>query len=886
MKKQNFKKILSILLVTVMLSSMVIMSIPASADSTTPLISETLAGNTVNDIAGVDVRMDYPSGHPDSYVKLNSDGTIEVKGSRGDLFWLPNIEVSSNSVITSSVTMDACPNTTASGAGVAFGINPTNGWDSEGDLAVFLGTRSPSGGSRVFLATAEYATSTKSADFKDVLNKYVFTNQNTNFGETWTPGHTVNTVISQSGNTVSVSFKDENGDYITDIESVSYTNENYPISGAVGFMIHYTGGSDYHTFTINEFKITNAKVDGQDVAEFDLSDYVKNYMEEKLETPLMMLDSGIEFDGGYVFADYEFIVNEDYVSTAQVVISKNDTEISRKSVSELVAVEGKYSYTAYFEYGDGYQETDVLTFKLENNGAALGEATTIELGAKYHTYVNKPFTVTSSDELKYAIYVEDFSEDIVLVPGVNIVNGHKWTYIKNSTFGSAEIKNGRLYFVGGDNDMLLFDDIMLDKTSYKFTYDITYLETPQDDVWDNFDSWVGGMFHLANEADGDGNRNAIIAAVNPDDIYMMQGKVNANGVFTADEDLSSETSFLTSGKYWNGRLGNGAPATIYNYFAIDGGDNGGLYVSGYNGSSHQAAVTLPGDGPLANDVRVGRVGFVSSTSRVSVVIDNIEIMTLGKKISVDGEEMQISGNGMVDIESLQGDETKLIYANVDGTPKYIGDIITANRLTQITTTQIALNTGKIAAVGQTGLKWTTQISKADYEKLTSDANIEKVEVGTVVVPTANAKNGVAVENATKNIAGTATLSGDNYVFEGVLDIDKDARDTSYSAVGYVKVTMKDGKVVYAYADYIARLHAFALSDLVEEFIDDEPVEGGDETASGDTNTDATDAMEGSTDTAGEEKKGCGSSIAGLGVVICATVAAACVPMIKKKENND
>ena len=51
MKKQNFKKILSILLVTVMLSSMVIMSIPASADSTAPLISETLAGNTVNDIA-------------------------------------------------------------------------------------------------------------------------------------------------------------------------------------------------------------------------------------------------------------------------------------------------------------------------------------------------------------------------------------------------------------------------------------------------------------------------------------------------------------------------------------------------------------------------------------------------------------------------------------------------------------------------------------------------------------------------------------------------------------------------------------------------------------------------------------------------------------------
>ena len=88
-----------------------------------------------------------------------------------------------------------------------------------------------------------------------------------------------------------------------------------------------------------------------------------------------------------------------------------------------------------------YIDEDVLALLKSYN------VTTIELGAKYHTYVNKPFTVTSSDELKYAIYVEDFSEDIVLVPGVNIINGHKWTYSKNSTFGSAEIKSGRLYFV-------------------------------------------------------------------------------------------------------------------------------------------------------------------------------------------------------------------------------------------------------------------------------------------------------------------------------------------------------------------------------------------------------------------------------------------------------
>ena len=63
--------------------------------------------------------------------------------------------------------------------------------------------------------------------------------------------------------------------------------------------------------------------------------------------------------------------------------------------------------------------------------------------------------------------------------------------------------------------------------------------------------------------------------------------------------------------------------------------------------------------------------------------------------------------------------------------------------------------------------------------LISDENISKVDVGTVVVLASNANNGITLENAIKNIAGTATENGSNYVFEGVLDIDKELRDTTY-----------------------------------------------------------------------------------------------------------
>ena len=130
-----------------------------------------------------------------------------------------------------------------------------------------------------------------------------------------------------------------------------------------------------------------------------------------------------------------------------------------------------------------------------------------------------------------------------------------------------------------------------------------------------------------------------------------------------------------------------------------------------------------------------------------------------------------------------------------------------------------------------------------------------------MLATANAKDGVNKTVATSDIAGTATLDGDNYIFEGVLPIAKDARDTSYSGVGYVKVTMKDGKEVVVYADYIARLHAYALSDLVETFVDDEPAPAPQEPA---------------------EENGCGSAVLGGGAILMiAVLGGAC--MVRKKK---
>ena len=886
MKKHSFKKILSFLLVAVMLSSIAAMAIPASAD--TGYIEITPNTNFTHN--GITYRFDVREGNTDSYARIMADGSIELKYSYGDILWFPEIKMTDTSALHADVTAIA-HDSDSNGMGntfmgIVYGATAKADGSFDSGMAGILRT---AGRARITTVARDNLTNHSGGDYGNGGGTRIY-NADENFRDhanyasvknssnDWAFNKTISFDVSRVDNTATFAMSSVDGEFFTK----SYDTSSYAYAGAIGWTSVWANNTGYKTYRFDKITLTNCTVNGEAKDSYTVL--------ERQSHPMELLKSTVEFEDGYAFIDLGFTVAADYVEASKLVIKMNDTEIKRMAISELTSDNGAYAESIYFEYADNSQTTDVLTFYLEKDGSAVNLTTsTLNIGELYNRYKNSPNLITNGDaNLTFAYYEEDFSDlTITLVPGENIINGHKWTYVKNSTDGSAEIKNGRLYFIGSKNDMILFDDVELDNTPYKLIYDVTYLETPADDIWDNWNCWFGGLFHLSDEADADGNRSAIIAAVTPDDVNMMQGSFNASGVFTENEELSTHKDFLTKNVYWSGRIGNGVPASIRNYMGVTGGDNGGLYISGYNEASHRVADNLPGDGPLTVEQRTGTVGFVCSDSRVSVIVDNIQFLTKGKTITVDGWEMKIGDDGKVDISSLTDEENemKLVYANVDGALKYAGDVITANRFTQITTQQIKLTTNKLTAVGQTGLKWTSQISKADYEKLTSDANISKVEVGTVVVPTANAKDGITVANATKNIAGTATLNGDNYVFEGVLDIAKDARDTSYSGIGYIKVTMTDGTEVFVYSDYIARQHAYALSDLVEEFIDDEPSgdNNNDETTAPDnTTTNTPDTNDGTT----EEEKGCGSSIAGVGIVLVVMMTAAGLVVSKKTKKNN
>ena len=898
MKKQNFKKIVSTVLAVMMISSIFAMAIPVSAAENFP---KQLATNENVVVNGVTYRFDRLSQNSDSKAVVNPDNTITLTMKQGDLFWIPSVTIGNDSVLNMKVTLDSSnngKNKSQIACGLAYNIDAgSNGtWGESSDSLNVLNIQTKcrarlGNGTVTKMSGGSLASTFTSKDFSSSVPEAAYGVYTSS--KVWQTGKMLEMNLQlDNGTDVVASFRNSDG---AEFVSLSYAVGSEPkvFEGPVGFGVNWSGdGSDagYLQVTINSFEITNAVVNGTKT-NFSLSSSLTYADTVGVIFPMRLTKNELDFDGEYGFVDLGFSIDETVSSDTEFVVKKNGEVVDRKALSTFTPVDGSYSYFTYFT---GIQETDVLTVCLEKDNAVLERSSyDVEYGKAYKKYMTNPDPAKAS-ELTVVSYSEDFSATIELVPGVNIVNGHKWTYIKNSTDGSAVIRDGKLYFVGSNYDMILFDDVDVDNQPYKMEYEMTYLNTPADDDWSAWNCWFGGLFHLS-DADADGNKSAFITSVTPNDVYMLDGKFDANGVFTQVDETSDHVTFVNSPSsptqgsncyYWNERAGNGIPVKVRTYMGSADYDNGGLGMSGYTAQgTHVISSNLPGAIPAA-DRKVGAVGFVCSESQVSVIIDNLSITVKGKNITVDGAQVKVSATEPVDVAQFKKSDKQFIYANVDGEAKYAGDLITATRLTQITTTQVAISTGKVAAVGQTGLKWTSQISKADYEALTSDANISKVEVGTAVVLTTNAAGGITIENAASNIAGTATLDGDNYVFEGVLDIAKEARDTSYSGVGYIKITMKDGNVIVAYADYVARQHAYALSDLVDEFVDDEPVDtdgNTDTTVTDSTNTDSNDATTDGNTT--EEESGCGSSVAGLGVVICATLAVACVPMMKKKENN-
>lgn len=901
---KNFKKLISMILAVMMISSALAMVLPVGAADSVAYPKQ-LSNNENVVVNGVTYRFDTLSQNSDSMAVVNPDNTITLTMKQGDLFWIPSVTLGNDSVLNMKVTLDSSENNKSQIAcGLAYNIDAgADGvWGEDTDSLNVLNIRTNyrariGYGTVAKMKGGNLTTEIKKVDFSANIPEAAKSLYNNS--RVWERGKMLEMNLQLNDDTTVVaSFRNDQSD---EIASLSYTVDAEPkvFEGPVGFAVNWSGdinstADGYMQITINSFEITNAVVNGVK-SDFSLSSSMTYEDTTGVIVPMRLPQTTLDFDGEYAFIDLGFTIDESVSSDTEFVVKKNGEVVDRKALSTFTPVDGLYEYFTYFV---GVQSTDVLTVCLEKDNAELARSSyDVEYGKSYQKYVTNPDPVSSA-KLNVKVYTEDFEKPIVLVPGENIINGHKWTYIKNSTDGSAVIKNGRLHFTGSDYDMILFEDLNVDNLQYKMAYDVTYLETPGDDDWSQWDCWFGGLFYLADTADADGNKSAFVTSITPNDVYMMTGSFGANGVFTQKDGSSDHITFYnkpsepTQGNncyYWNERAGLGLPVTVSTFFGASNKDNGGVGMDGHTAQgSAIVSANLPGGVPSASK-RTGSLGFVCSESKVSVIVDNLVVSVKGKTITVDGASFNVTATPQVDVVQFQKTGKQIVYAVVDGDVRYAGELVTANRLSQITTTQVSFSTGKVTAVGETGLKWTSKMSKADYEKLISDENISKVDVGTVVVLASNANNGITLEKAIKNIAGTATENGGNYVFEGVLDIDKESRDTTYSAVGYVKLTMKDGKEVVLYSEYIVRQHAFALSDLVDKFsdeIENEPETDKDD-SNGNSSVDTSDKASSESTSAdsnntAEGKKGCQGSVHGIGTLLIVIVLLTSCVMLPKK----
>ena len=903
-------RIFAVLMSLAMMLGVFAFAIPAAADE--PQASVPMANNTDVVLNGITFRFDPLGTHPNSKAEVNADGTVTLTMREGDLFWIPSVTIDAQSELDMSVLMvsnNGGKNNCQMASGVAWKVDAgdNNAWGEDTDNTNILNLQTA--------ARRRICNGTVYQMSHDQITKVGVQAGNTDNNATlaafigsrklWE----CNTVLRMK-----VYVKNDDGtDYvrgdICNVDGDVLTYDYYALSdtapktmeGSVGYCVNWDGDGSNDgdmVITIQNFTVKNALVGGVR-GDFDMVSVLEN---AELEVPAMTFagETKAAFDGNDVELEFELGVDASVPETAELVVKRGTAEIARTALSALEKGTNGYLWETELE---GVENTETLMFSLESAGTLIERSElTYALGAAYLAYLNSQGKPVAESAINAVSYSENFDGlNMTLVPGENIVNGQRWLYVKNSENGSARIADGKLYITGNSYDRILFLDQVYNHINYRFSMTVNYAEAPEkvrlegeapDTQEVGAVGYVGGIFNL-QEADGEGNRNAVIAAVTPDYLYLKQVQLKADGTIDPKEERGDCPigTLAADGKwsqYWSA-VQPGTPFYLFAYSGISDIGNGEFGIKPRNADQSNKGW---GNGyGISEGYRTGMMGIFLGEGQASAYIDDIKVEVQGTMIKVDGADFPIWGNGEIKVSSLQRSGEKFLYATVNGALKYAGDTITANRKTKITTSQITLSTRKVVADGETGLKWRTEINKADYDRLAADENIKSIELGTVVVPTANIAGGL-----TKEAAGVADIAAGSawsatsdtaYTFEGVRTVAKAERDTSYSGVGYLKVTMKDDTVIVVYADYVTRNHAYALSDLVSVFHDnDDPAPGTDPANTRTDENNTTAAPEETTETAKKKKKGCGSTVLGAGAVLTVAILGGVCIFARRKENEE
>lgn len=300
-----------------------------------------LEKNKTATINGITYRFDTnTTKNPDSWARINPDGTFELNFRYGDTLWFPDVELTSASTIHAEITNTSNSLQDESFSGLAYGITA----DSDGRYASEM-VAAICYGARMRIARATYDGNHAASDGiggnggYDRLNSYSSEYSATwNTNSNWTnntdngnlkSGATVFFDIKKTDSgDVSVSYGSGNSVFVTRTYNNNSTFENktsgvsYPYEGgAVGISSVYTRTSgEYTQYRIEDLTVNNCKVGGVEKASYSIK-----AVEAKAENAMISLS----LDGTI---GLNFAFNASNLANATVVATKNGVEVVNQPV--------------------------------------------------------------------------------------------------------------------------------------------------------------------------------------------------------------------------------------------------------------------------------------------------------------------------------------------------------------------------------------------------------------------------------------------------------------------------------------------------------------------------------------------------------------------------
>lgn len=301
--KKNFLKIVSIVLTMLMLvgTMTIIVPLTASAEEAEPIYLEKNKTATIN---GITYRFDTDtSKNPDSWARVNPDGTWEISYRSGDILWFPDVELTADSEVRMDVTNTAEVAMEKVVSGLAYAVTANS--DGRADKMVIVNTHT---GGRVRFANSNYTsnnTPTPNDGFNggggasDKITIYAKDTSTWKDTAAWTDVKNINDCLAV-GKTVTYSVKknaDGNavasyGAHYYNFVSKTLSASTYAFEGgAVGFTATYSYNESYAQTKISNLLVRNCKVDGEKVEGFSIfGEVVKPHTDIEVDGKIYRFD--------------------------------------------------------------------------------------------------------------------------------------------------------------------------------------------------------------------------------------------------------------------------------------------------------------------------------------------------------------------------------------------------------------------------------------------------------------------------------------------------------------------------------------------------------------------------------------------------------------------